>query len=176
VGHGVTRILGIDPGSWITGYGVIDMHTNRATHLAHGALRLPEGELPARLKAIFDGVTAIILEFQPAEMAVERVFMNRNADSALKLGQARGAAIVAGVNLALPIFEFTPAQIKQAIVGKGNADKTQIQHMIRLLLNLQETPGADAADALAVALCHGHTREGLARMQGVQGLRNGRLR
>lgn len=171
----VTRILGIDPGSRITGYGLIDSDGQRSAHVHSGCICTPEGALPDRLKAIFDGVTAVVRAYRPDEMAVEAVFMNRNADSALKLGHARGAVIVAGVTQALPIFEFTPARIKQAIVGKGSADKVQVQHMVKVLLCLEHAPDPDAADALAVALCHGHHRQGLLRMQGVHGLRGGRL-
>jgi len=170
----VTRILGIDPGSRITGYGVIDMAGQRSFHVASGCIRVPEGGLPERLKAIFDGVTEAIRVHRPEEMAVEVVFMNRNADSALKLGQARGAAIVAGVQQDLPVFEFTPAQIKQAIVGRGRAEKAQVQYMVKVLLGLNNVPETDAADALAVALCHGHTRETLTRMEGVRRRRGGR--
>lgn len=165
------RILGIDPGSRVTGYGVIIMERGTARHVTHGCIHMPEGDLAARLRVIYDGIGAIIEEFQPAEMAVEKVFVNRNVDSALKLGQARGAAIVAGAVRALPVFEFTPAQIKQAIVGRGGAEKQQIQHMVRVLLRLTEKAPTDAADALAVALCHGHTRESLARMKVAAGAR-----
>jgi crossover junction endodeoxyribonuclease RuvC len=170
----VTRILGIDPGSRITGYGVIDMAGQRSLHVASGCLKVPEGGLPERLKAIFDGVNDVIRRHRPEEMAVEVVFMNRNADSALKLGQARGAAIVAGVQQKLPVFEFTPTQIKQAIVGRGRADKAQVQYMVKVLLGLNQVPETDAADALAVALCHGHIRETFTRMEGVRRRRGGR--
>lgn len=160
----MTRILGIDPGSRITGYGVIDTDGQRSRHVTSGSIRLQDGSLPQRLQAIFEGVTDIVHTYQPEEMAIEIVFMNRNADSALKLGQARGAAIVAGVNAALPVYEFTATQIKQAVVGAGHAAKNQVQHMMRVLLGLDHTPDADAADALAVAICHSHHRHGLARM------------
>ncbi len=169
------RILGIDPGSRITGYGVIDMEGSRAVHVASGCIQVRDEALPARLKTIFEGVTALIQDYRPNEMAVEIVFMNRNADSALKLGQARGAALVAGVNQKLPVFEFTPAQIKQAIVGRGNAGKAQVQYMVKALLVLAHTPSSDAADALAVALCHAHTRQGLLGMRGVRGRRGRRF-
>jgi crossover junction endodeoxyribonuclease RuvC len=170
----VTRILGIDPGSRITGFGVIDVANQRSVHVASGCLRVPDGALPERLRAIFEGVTAVIREHRPEEMAVEIVFMNRNADSALKLGQARGAAIVASVHQSLPVYEFSPTQIKQAIVGRGRADKAQVQYMVKVLLALDHVPETDAADALAVALCHGHTRETLTRMEGVRRRRGGR--
>ena len=161
----MTRILGIDPGSRITGYGIIAMESGRARHVANGCIRTPEGNLAERLRAIYDSVCEIIVQYRPTEMAVEKVFVKRNADSALKLGQARGAAIVAGASHGLSVFEFSPAEVKQAIVGQGRADKVQVQHMIKVLLNLRVTAQSDAADALAVALCHGHTRDGLMRMQ-----------
>ena len=171
----VIRILGIDPGSLVTGYGVIDIHGQQARHVDSGCIRIPSVSLPERLKIIFEGVGQVIEQHRPSEMAIESVFMNRNADSALKLGQARGAAIVAAVRVDIPVSEFTPAQIKKAIVGKGNASKQQIQHMVTLLLNLDKTPATDAADALATALCCSHTRQTLARMPQARGLRNGRL-
>ncbi len=154
----MTRILGIDPGSRITGYGVIDLAGARTIHVASGSIQAGSTGLAQRLNAIFEGVSAVIREHGPEELAVELVFMHRNADSALKLGQARGAAVVAGARHGLPVFEFTPAEVKQAVVGRGNADKAQVQHMVKVLLNLAQVPGRDAADALAVALCHGHTR------------------
>ena len=174
------RILGIDPGSVGTGYGVIDLDGNHARWVASGVIEA-EGDLPAKLTCIYHGVSRLIERHRPAESAVEKVFMHRNADSALKLGQARGAAITACANLRLPVFEYTANQIKQATVGKGHAAKQQVQHMVRVLLCLREPPRADAADALAVALCHGHSREGLSRMagagvSGVSGVRHGRLR
>jgi crossover junction endodeoxyribonuclease RuvC len=169
------RILGIDPGSRVTGYGVIDMEGERAIHVANGCIRSAGSGLAGRLRAIFNGVGEVIDEYQPVEVAVEMVFMNRNADSALKLGQARGAALVCGVQAELPIFEFTPAQIKQAIVGRGNATKEQVQHMVKVLLCLETLPVSDAADALGAALCRGHSRRSLARMTGIRGIRGNRL-
>lgn len=169
------RILGIDPGSRITGYGVIDMAGGRTVHVASGCIQIRDKALPERLKTIFEGVTALVQDYRPHEMAVELVFMNRNADSALKLGQARGAALVAGVNQRLPIFEFTPTQIKQAIVGQGHASKVQVQYMVKSLLGLVHTPSPDAADALAVALCHAHTRQGFLRMRGIRSRRGRRF-
>lgn len=169
------RILGIDPGSRLTGYGVIDMDGQRAVHVAGGCLRVAAlGSLGERLHAIYEGVSGIINRYHPEEMAVEMVFMSRNADSALKLGQARGAAIVAGAARGLPVHEYTPTQIKQAVVGRGHAEKVQVQHMVRVLLCLTEMPAQDAADALAAAICHGHIRQGLLRMTGISGSRNGR--
>jgi crossover junction endodeoxyribonuclease RuvC len=159
------RILGIDPGSRITGYGVIDFHQNHARHVASGCIHLGGGDLTARLRAIFDGITAVVDHESPAELAVEQVFFHRNAASALKLGQARGAALMAGVHRGLPLFEYSPTQVKQAVTGRGHAAKNQVQHMIKMLLCLRELPASDAADALAVAICHGHTSQTLARIQ-----------
>ena len=159
------RILGIDPGSRITGYGVIDFHQNHARHVASGCIHLRGGDLTARLRAIFDGITAIVDGEGPVELAVEQVFFHRNAASALKLGQARGAALMAGVTRGLPLFEYSPTQVKQAVTGRGHAAKGQVQHMMKMLLCLRELPASDAADALAVAICHGHTAQTLAHIQ-----------
>jgi crossover junction endodeoxyribonuclease RuvC len=154
----MTRILGIDPGSRVTGYGIIDQEGQRLAHVASGCIRLPAAAMATRLGMIFTQVHRIIDQYAPQELAVEQVFLNRNADSALKLGQARGAAICAGVTRAVPVAEYAPRQIKQAVVGKGGATKEQVQHMIRVLLALGAPPASDAADALAVAICHGHNR------------------
>lgn len=169
------RILGIDPGSQITGYGIIDMDGNHATHVTHGEIRVTGNGQGEKLHLIYQSLGEIIADHKPAEAAIERVFMHRNADSALKLGQARGSAIVACVEHGMEIYEYTANQIKQATVGKGHAAKQQVQHMVKVLLCLGEEPRTDAADALAVALCHGHTREGLMRLTGVRGIRRGRL-
>lgn len=172
----MTRILGIDPGSQITGYGIIETDGGRHTHIVSGCVRAKADTLPERLKIIFDAVRELVTEYHPQEMAVEQVFVNRNVDSALKLGQARGAAICGAVMDDIPVAEYTPREIKLAIVGRGGADKTQVQHMVTVLLNLSETPQADAADALAVALCHSHTRASLSRVPGVSSVRAGRWR
>ncbi|WP_375055416.1 crossover junction endodeoxyribonuclease RuvC [Zobellella sp. DQSA1] len=170
-------ILGIDPGSRITGYGVVRQTGNQMEYLGSGCIRMADDELAPRLKRIYDGVSEIILQFRPGLFAIEQVFMARNPDSALKLGQARGAAIVAAANAGLEVAEYSARQIKQAVVGQGGADKTQVQHMVCKLLNLPGTPQADAADALAVALCHGHTRQSLISMAGqVRGTVRGRYR
>lgn len=158
------RILGIDPGSIITGYGVIDTDGSHSVHVASGPLRVKAETLPERLKLIFEGITAVILEHQPEVVAIEKVFMDKNADSALKLGQARGAAIVAAVMQDKPVAEYTPRHIKQAVVGKGSAAKEQVQHMVKILLNYQGKLQADEADALAVALSHGHIGGTLGRI------------
>ncbi|MBS0570115.1 MAG: crossover junction endodeoxyribonuclease RuvC [Proteobacteria bacterium] len=162
----MTRILGIDPGSQRTGIGIIDADAGGASrHVFHTALDLLGNDtFPLRLKQIFDEVCALIAEHGPAEAAVERVFMARNPDSALKLGQARGAAICAVVHSGLPVTEYAPKEIKQAVVGGGAADKTQIQHMVGVLLNIPRKLQADAADALAVALTHAHTRASIERI------------
>ncbi|MGH8614573.1 MAG: crossover junction endodeoxyribonuclease RuvC [Gammaproteobacteria bacterium] len=170
----MVRILGIDPGSWATGYGVIQVDGQRIEHIASGCIRGASTELPQRLKRIFDGVLEVVDRHRPDELVVEKVFINRNPDSALKLGQARGVALVAAALRELPVHEFTPAEIKLAVVGKGNAAKAQIQHMVTLLLRLREQPGVDAADALAVAICRGHTRHCLQRLGDVRGRRAGR--
>jgi crossover junction endodeoxyribonuclease RuvC len=159
-------ILGIDPGSRITGYGVIKQQGNSFSYVGSGCIRLQGDELAGRLNQIYQGVSEIIIQFQPHFFAIEQVFMAKNPDSALKLGQARGAAIVAATSANLPVTEFSARQIKQSVVGKGAAEKTQVQHMVTYLLKLTATPQADAADALAVALCHGHTQQSLVKLAG----------
>lgn len=153
----MTRIIGIDPGSRRTGYGIIDIAGSTASYVTSGIIRLPEGALPDRLKLIFDGISQLLEQYQPETMAVEEVFFARDPKAALKLGQARGAAIVAGVNRQLPVSEYSARSVKQAVVGTGSADKKQVQMMVTSLLKLVEAPAEDAADALAVALCHGHS-------------------
>jgi len=155
----VIRILGIDPGSVVTGVGVIDADERRTAHVHHQPIRCGGGDFPQRLKTIFDELTAIIHEYRPDEMAVESVFVSRNAESALKLGQARGAAICAAVAMQLSVAEYAPSQVKKAIVGRGAADKKQVQHMVGMLLDLSTNLQADAADALGIALCHAHMRQ-----------------
>lgn len=171
----MTRILGIDPGSCITGYGIIDSEGNRLQHIASGCVVLGDAEYTDKLRRIFTALSDLLDEHQPAEVAVERVFVNRNADSALKLGQARGAAIVACTMHDIGIHEYSANQIKQALVGRGHAGKQQIQHMVKVLLNLREIPATDAADALAVAVCHAHTRSSLQNIPGARGVRAGRI-
>jgi crossover junction endodeoxyribonuclease RuvC len=151
------RVLGIDPGSRRTGFGVIECRGSDYVHVAHGCLNVGSALMAERLRLIFDGLQALIEEHQPAEIAVERVFVNRNVESALKLGQARGAALCA-VPRGLPVFEYAPRAIKLALVGSGAAEKTQVTHMILTLLKLQARIGPDASDALAVAVCHAHSR------------------
>ena len=154
-----TRILGIDPGSVRTGVGIVDVDaTGRAVHVHHVPLVLTGAEdFPSRLKLLLEGLSAIFDQYRPEEVAIERVFMAKNPDSALKLGQARGAALATVVRRRLPVSEYEPRVIKQSLVGRGAADKAQVQHMVRLLLNLPDTRlQADAADALAIALTHAH--------------------
>src|SRR5512138_1144724 len=152
------KILGIDPGSRITGYGIITKEGNRLIHLDNGAIFSDKtSDFPSRLARIYRGLSEIIETYRPDAVAVENIFFSNNVQSALKLGQARGAAIVAGVNAGLPVFEYTALQVKQAVVGNGKAAKEQVQKMIRVLLNLPEIAQEDASDALAVAVCHAHS-------------------
>jgi crossover junction endodeoxyribonuclease RuvC len=151
------RILGLDPGSRRTGFGVIECCGSELLPVAHGCFNVASATPAARLRLIFEGLKALLAEHGPAEVAVERVFVSRNADSALKLGQARGAALCA-IPAHVPVFEYAPRAIKLAVVGSGAAEKFQVAQMIRTLLSLGERPAADAADALAVAVCHAHQR------------------
>jgi crossover junction endodeoxyribonuclease RuvC len=148
------RVLGIDPGSQCTGFGVLDAAGPRLTYVASGVIRTPHGEFAARLCEIFRCVRTVVAEYRPQEIAIERVFVNRNPDSALKLGQARGAAICGTVDANAEVFEYATRQIKQAVVGSGSAEKAQVQLMMRSLLKLEGPMPADAADALAAAVCH----------------------
>ncbi|MDO1527759.1 crossover junction endodeoxyribonuclease RuvC [Fulvimonas sp. R45] len=159
------RILGIDPGSQRTGVGIIDVDARgRLTHVFHGTLAVAgEASFPLRLKRIFDELGDIIAAHRPVECGVERVFMARNADSALKLGQARGAAICAVVGQGIVVHEYAATEVKQAVVGSGRGDKAQVQHMVGVLLGLKGPLQADAADALAIAVTHAHTRASLGR-------------
>jgi crossover junction endodeoxyribonuclease RuvC len=151
------RILGLDPGSRVTGFGVIECRGPDYKHVAHGCIAVAGLELADRLRRIFEALTALITEHGPGEIAVERVFVNRNVDSALKLGQARGAALCA-IPQGVPVFEYAPRAIKLALVGSGAAEKVQVAHMIKTLLQLNEKIPPDASDALAIAVCHAHTR------------------
>jgi len=172
----MSRILGIDPGSRITGYGVVDFDGATSRYVASGTIRCGGGELPARLREIFASLGEVIDTHTPDESAIEQVFMHRNADSALKLGQARGAAICACASHDLAVGEYTPRQIKQAVVGTGAATKIQVQQMVRQLLALPASPPSDAADALAVALCHGQAKRLIDRIGAISGMRAGRMR
>ena len=155
------RILGIDPGSRVTGYGVIEVVPGRNRHVASGCIRVAGDDMAGRLRRIVEGLREVSARYAPSELAIERVFVNRNAESALKLGQARGAALVAMPDI--PVFEYAATRVKQATTGSGKASKSQVQSMVRVLLSLPETPPADEADALAVALCHANSRDMLAR-------------
>jgi crossover junction endodeoxyribonuclease RuvC len=169
-----TRILGLDPGLRITGFGIIDQLGNQLRYVASGTIRTKDGELPGRLKTLLDGVREVIATYAPDQVAVEKVFVNVNPQSTLLLGQARGAVICGAVSCELPVAEYTALQVKQAVVGYGKADKTQVQHMVQRLLLLDGDPSADAADALACAICHAHGSSGaLGALAG--GRRAGRL-
>jgi crossover junction endodeoxyribonuclease RuvC len=151
-------ILGIDPGSRITGYGLIRTEGTRLLHLDNGGIWTDAAtDFPGRLEHIFRGITAIIDKHTPDAVAVENIFFSNNVQSALKLGQARGAAVVACVTRGVPVFEYSALQVKQAVVGHGKAAKEQVQHMVKVLLNLAEPAQADASDALAVAICHANS-------------------
>lgn len=173
----MTIILGIDPGSRITGYGVIRQQAGKVEYLGSGCIRTSGEQLSDKLKQIYDGISEIILQFKPDLFAIEQVFMAKNADSALKLGQARGVAIVAAVNQDLPVFEYAARQVKQTVVGIGSAEKSQVQHMVRTLLKLPANPQADAADALAIAITHCHVSQNAMQMSESRlNLARGRLR
>lgn len=160
----MTRILGIDPGSTITGFAVVESGAQPRS-IVIDCIRLPRVDFPARLGMIFERLSEVIDLHRPDQMAIENVFVSRNASSALKLGQARGAAICAAAARGIPVSEYTPTQIKQAIVGRGHADKTQIQHMVQVLLGVSGRLQADAADAAGVALCHVHHSRTASRMR-----------
>jgi len=170
------RILCIDPGLRITGFGVLDKVGQQLSYVTSGCIKTPDGELPERLKVILDSLSEVIAQHQPQQAAVEKVFVNVNPQSTLLLGQARGAAICAAVLANLPVAEYTALQVKQAVVGNGHAKKEQVQLMVQRLLNLSGAPGPDAADALACAICHAHGGMGLGLLptRGLR-MRHGRL-
>lgn len=153
----VVRILGIDPGSQITGFGLVDVLGSVTRPVEWGGIKT-SGDHCARLREIFAGVAAIVREFQPTEIAIERVFIHRNADSALKLGQARAAALCATFHADIPVYEYAARHIKKAVAGAGGAEKRQIQHMVKMILGIRTEIEPDAADALAAAICHVHQR------------------
>lgn len=160
------RILGIDPGSRITGYGIIQVCRNgKLTYITAGCIRVGATDLGGRVKAIYEGLASVMTDYKPDMAAIERVFMATNADSALKLGQARGVALSAAVNHQLAVEEYTALQIKRAVVGKGRAAKEQVQHMVKVLLTLTAKPQSDAADALACAICHANQSVGMAALE-----------
>jgi crossover junction endodeoxyribonuclease RuvC len=150
------KILGIDPGLRVTGFGIIEKSGNRLTYVTSGCVKSGSGDLTVRLKTILDGLAEVIAANRPQEVAIEKVFVNVNPQSTLALGQARGTAICAAVIAGLPVAEYTALQVKQSVVGKGHAQKEQVQHMVRRLLALPGNPSPDAADALACAICHAH--------------------
>jgi crossover junction endodeoxyribonuclease RuvC len=154
---GSIRILGIDPGSQITGFGIVDLDGTRTKAVEWGSIKTA-GEHADRLRSIFIALGNVVREFRPAEIAIERVFLSRNADSALKLGQARAAAICATFEAGVPIYEYSARHIKKAVVGSGGAEKGQVQRMVQMILGVREAIAADAADALAAAICHAHER------------------
>ncbi|HWD22835.1 MAG TPA: crossover junction endodeoxyribonuclease RuvC [Burkholderiales bacterium] len=169
------KILGIDPGLQITGFGVIESAGAKLRYVTSGCVKSGEGDLAARLKAILEGLNQVIAAHGPVEVAVEKVFVNVNPQSTLALGQARGTAICAAVIAGLPVAEYTALQVKQSVVGKGHARKDQVQHMVRRLLALPGDPSPDAADALACAICHAHGRRlGSLPTRGMR-MKNGRL-
>ena len=153
------RILGVDPGLRVTGFGIIEKTGSRLQYVTSGCVRSGAGELAVRLKTILDGLAEVIAANQPQQVAIEKVFVNVNPQSTLALGQARGTAICAAVLAGLPVAEYTALQVKQSVVGKGHAAKGQVQHMVRRLLALPGDPSPDAADALACAICHAHGGE-----------------
>jgi len=157
-----TRILGIDPGLRITGFGVLDKSGQKLAYVTSGCIKTPpQGDLAVRLKSILDGLAQVIAECRPEQIALEKVFVNANPQSTLLLGQARGTAICAAVMHDLPVAEYTALQVKQAVVGNGHARKEQVQDMVARLLKLAGSPSPDAADALACAICHAHGGQGL---------------
>jgi len=158
------RILGIDPGLQVTGFGVIDQQGQQLRYVTSGCVRSGRGELAERLRILLEGLNEVIAEHRPAEAAIEKVFVNVNPQSTLALGQARGTAICAAVIARLPVAEYTALQVKQSVVGNGHAKKEQVQQMVKRLLALPGVPGPDAADALACAICHAHGGQGLGRL------------
>ncbi|WP_026286937.1 crossover junction endodeoxyribonuclease RuvC [Gilvimarinus chinensis] len=168
-------VMGVDPGSRKTGFGLVNVVGGRCEYVTSGVIRIPDIAFPERLKLIFDSVTQLIEQHCPQEFAIEQVFMAKSAGSALKLGQARGAAIVAAVNQNLPVAEYEARKVKQAITGTGGADKLQVQHMVKTLLKLPASPQEDAADALAIALCHVNSQQHLLKLARARSFRRGRM-
>ncbi|MCH2357651.1 MAG: crossover junction endodeoxyribonuclease RuvC [Pseudomonadales bacterium] len=169
-------ILGIDPGSRVTGYGLINAVGNKLEYVGCGCIRTQTQDFPQRLQIIHAELVKVIEQFSPQQSAVEEVFMGRNASAALKLGHARGAAMVACLSNQLPLAEYSARKVKQAVVGHGAADKAQVQHMVKALLSISDNIAEDAADALAVAICHAHTQASLIRMAGAKSFSRRRLR
>ena len=165
----MTVILGIDPGSRTTGYGLIRIENGKQKYIDSGCVRIVKANetlpLADRLRIVFDSISNLIADYHPDEVAIEKVFLSKNADSALKLGQARGVAIVAAAVHAIDVAEYSALEVKKSVVGTGRATKEQVQHMVTAILSLSSTPQADAADALAVALCHANARNNLRLMR-----------
>lgn len=168
-------VLGIDPGSRKCGYGLIDVVGDRLEYVASGVIRVEKLDFPQRLQTLYATLSELIACYHPGEAAIEEVFVGKSSASALKLGQARGAVMVACTSQHLAVYEYAPRKIKLAVVGTGTAEKAQVQHMIKNLLKLTDSPAEDAADALSVAVCHAHTRQTLIRLAGVRSSRRGRL-
>ncbi|WP_417594531.1 crossover junction endodeoxyribonuclease RuvC [Oceanospirillum sp.] len=162
-------ILGIDPGSRKTGYGIIRMQGHRMHYIGSGFIRITGDTLADKLQQVYAGVSEVIAQYQPTQFAIEQVFMAKNADSALKLGQARGVAIVAAANVGLPVSEYAARLVKQAVAGTGAATKEQVQQMVAAILKLSDLPQSDAADALAIAICHANSNLGLVAGAGKRG-------
>lgn len=162
----MTIILGIDPGSRVTGYGIIDVDRQAIAYVDSGCIRTSEGELSQRLLQIYDGICQLMDSFRPEEVAIEEVFMHQNPSSALKLGHARGVAMVAAASHRVKVSEYSAREVKQAVVGYGAAEKSQVKHMVVSMLKLNRSPQNDAADALAIAICHSHMRNGLLKRLG----------
>ena len=169
-------ILGIDPGSRVTGYGLINSVGNKLEYVDCGCIRTATPSQPERLKIIFESLCEVIERHSPQQTAIEEIFMGKNPSSALKLGQARGSAMVACLSHDLPVEEYSARQVKQAVVGSGGADKTQVQQMVKALLSISDTIAEDAADALAVAICHANTQASLIRMAGAKSFSRKRFR
>lgn len=154
----VVRILGVDPGSVVTGFGLIETDGRASVHVTHGHIRTGGADFAMRLGCIYRELGAVLDEWRPDEVAIEQVFLSQNPMSALKLGQARGAAIAAVVARSLPVAEYAPRAVKQTVTGHGGAEKAQVQNMVRSLLSITRAVQVDAADGLAIALCHAHSR------------------
>lgn len=163
------RILGIDPGSRVTGYGVIDTDGMTSRHICSGCIRTENEDFSARLGEIFLGIQDVVRKERPDEVAIEQVFMARNPSSALKLGHARGAVVTAVVTKGLKVAEYSPRAVKKALVGTGTAEKQQVQHMINMLLGIKSKMALDESDALAIALCHAHNSVTRLRMRKAAG-------
>lgn len=173
----MTIILGIDPGSRITGYGLIKESNHKIEYIDSGCIRTsPDGELSQKLLQIYDGICQLMDQYSPTEVAIEQVFMHQNPSSALKLGHARGVAMVAAASHRVKVSEYSAREIKQTVVGYGAAEKDQVNHMVVHLLMLNSSPQNDAADALAIAICHSHMRNGLSAVIGKQGISRRRRR